>query len=213
HPAWARSRRGRGRPPYPSVRLHAAPVTRGSCAPPNLDVMPHADPLRDLGVRLTADGGELRVWSANATAIQLCILEAETDQVAARVPLARADDGVWAATSAALGAGTLYALSVDGPAGATHAFDPEHLLLDPYARGLVRTAEGAWRATVPDTDFDWGGVTRPGIPLDRTVIYEAHLKGLTRLNPELPEQLRGTYAGLAHPATIAYLRELGVTAI
>jgi glycogen operon protein len=66
---------------------------------------------------------------------------------------------------------------------------------------------------VPDTDFDWGGVTKPGTPLDRTVIYEAHLKGLTRLNPEVPEQLRGTYAGLAHPATIAYLKELGVTAV
>jgi glycogen operon protein len=175
--------------------------------------MPHADPIRDLGVRLTADGGELRVWSANATSIELCILEPQSDWVAERLPLTRGDDDVWSVTSPALRVGTHYALSVDGPTGATHAFDPERLLLDPYARGLARTPEGGWCATVPDTDFDWGGVTRPGIPLDHTVIYEAHLKGLTRLNPEVPEQLRGTYAGLAHPATIAYLRELGVTAI
>ncbi|GMA91897.1 glycogen operon protein GlgX homolog [Homoserinibacter gongjuensis] len=175
--------------------------------------MPHADPIRDLGVRLTADGGELRVWSANATSIELCILEPQSDWVAERLPLTRGDGDVWSVTSPALRVGTHYALSVDGPKGATHAFDPERLLLDPYARGLARTPEGGWRATVPDTDFDWGGATRPGIPLDHTVIYEAHLKGLTRLNPEVPEQLRGTYAGLAHPATIAYLTELGVTAV
>jgi glycogen operon protein len=174
--------------------------------------MPNADPIRDLGVRLTADGGELRVWSANATAIELCIVD-DSDWVAERLPLTRGDGDVWSVTTPLLTVGTRYALSVDGPDGPTHDFDPERLLVDPYARGVARTADGAWRATVPDTSFDWGGVGKPGIPLDRTVIYEAHAKGLTRLHTELPDELRGTYAGLAHPATIAYLKELGVTSI
>src|SRR5690606_8652680 len=142
----------------PSVRLRAGPVTRGSCAPPNLDVMPHADPIRDLGVRLTAGGGEQRVWSANATSVELCILDPESEGVVERVALSRGDDDVWSGATSTLRVGAHYALSVDGPEGATHAFDPERLLLDPYARGLVRTADGAWRAAVPDTDFDWGGV-------------------------------------------------------
>ncbi|MGN6274076.1 MAG: glycogen debranching protein GlgX [Protaetiibacter sp.] len=175
--------------------------------------MPHADPLRDLGVRLTPGGGTLRAWSAHATAIELCILDAESDWIAERVPLAPGDGGVWSVTTPALTAGTCYALSVDGPEGPTHAFDPEQLLLDPYARGLARSPEGTWRSVVTETDFDWGGVAKPGTPLDRTVVYEAHLRGLTRLHPELPDELRGTYAGLAHPATIAYLTELGVTAV
>src|SRR5690606_13387945 len=113
HPAWARSRRGPGRPPYPSVRLRAGPVTRGSCAPPNLDVMPHADPIRDLGVRLTAGGGELRVWSANATSVELCILDPESEGVVERVALSRGDDDVWSGATSTLRVGAHYALSVD----------------------------------------------------------------------------------------------------
>src|SRR5690606_29601533 len=95
----------------------------------------------------------------------------------------------------------------------THAFDPDRDLLDPYARGLTRAPDGAWRSSVPHEAFDWGGVGKPGIPLDHTVIYEAHVRGLTRLHPDLPPELRGSYAGLAHPRTIDYLRDLGVTTI
>ncbi len=61
--------------------------------------------------------------------------------------------------------------------------------------------------------FDWGGVGKPRIPMDHTVVYEAHVKGLTQLNPAVPAELRGTYAGLAHESTIAYLKDLGVTTI
>src|SRR5690606_12612359 len=106
-----------------------------------------------------------------------------------------------------------YAVSVAGPDGPTHRFDPERMLLDPYARGLERGADGVWRGVVTDTAFDWGGVAKPDIPLANTVIYEAHTKGLTMRHPEVPEALRGTYAGLAHPATVSYLQQLGVTAV
>ncbi|AYF98639.1 glycogen debranching protein GlgX [Protaetiibacter intestinalis] len=175
--------------------------------------MSPADPFRSLGVHLTSRGGEIRVWSANATSIELCIFDADDlSWVAKRVPLTR-DGDVWHATTRSLAAGTWYALSVDGPDGPTHDFDPDRYLLDPYARGLARTRDGAWRGYVQDDAFDWGGVGKPNTPLDHTVIYEAHAKGLTKLNPALPEELRGTYAGLAHPSTIEYLKELGVTAV
>ncbi|MFT4029793.1 MAG: glycogen debranching protein GlgX [Protaetiibacter sp.] len=176
--------------------------------------MSSADPLRNLGVHLTSRGGEIRVWSANANAIELCIFdEKDSAWVAKRVPLTRGDGDVWSATTRSLAVGTPYALSVDGPDGPEHDFDPDRFLLDPYARGLARTRDGAWRGYVQDTAFDWGGVGKPGIPLDHTVVYEAHVKGLTQLNPDVPEELRGSYAGLAHPATIGYLKELGITAV
>jgi glycogen operon protein len=66
---------------------------------------------------------------------------------------------------------------------------------------------------VQDGTFDWGKSQKPGIALDHTVLYEAHAKGLTRLNPAVPEKLRGTYAGLAHKSTIAYLKDLGITTV
>ena len=176
--------------------------------------MPDADPLSNLGVRLTDAGGELRVWSANATSMELCIFDArDSAWVTERIPLTRGDADVWSVTSAGLATGASYALSVDGPDGPTHAFDPDRYLLDPYSRGLARTSSGGWRSYVQDEAFDWEGVAKPQTPLDHTVIYEAHAKGLTKLNPDLPEEIRGTYAGLAHPATIAYLKDLGVTAV
>jgi glycogen operon protein len=172
--------------------------------------MPPEDPLRELGVRV----GEIRVWSGSATSIDLCIFDGKDPaEVSKTIPLSRDGHGVWSTTTRALSPGTYYALRADGPAGPMHAFDPTRNLLDPYARGLARTPDGEWRSYVQDGWFDWGGVQRPATPLDHTVIYEAHVTGLTRLNPDIPEELRGTYAGLAHPSTIAYLKNLGITAI
>jgi glycogen operon protein len=176
--------------------------------------MPSADPLRDLGVRQTDRGGRLRVWSAHATAIELCVFDGrDRDWVVTSAPLTRDADGVWSVTSTALAPGAYYALRASGPIGPTHAFDPARHLLDPYARGLGRTESGAWRGYVQDDAFDWGGVSKPAVPLDHAVLYEAHVKGLTMRNPAVPEELRGTYAGLAHPSTIEYLRDLGVTSV
>ncbi len=172
------------------------------------------DPLGNLGVRQTARGGELRVFSAHATAVELCIFAPDDPTwIAETHALHRMKSGIWHITTRALAPGVRYGLRVDGPTGPTHAFDPERVLLDPYARGLARTPDGDWRGYVQDDAFDWAGVQKPRIPLDHTVLYEAHAKGLTKLAPELPDELRGTYAGLAHPATIAYLKDLGVTTV
>jgi glycogen operon protein len=172
------------------------------------------DPLRDLGVRLTPDGGAIRVWSQNATGVDLCIFDGKDPSYAGTtLPLTRDADGIWSGASPALTTGTYYALRARGPKGPTHAFDPTRSLLDPYARGLARTSSGEWRGYVQDDAFDWGGSAKPGVPLDHTVVYEMHVKGFTKLNPDIPEELRGTYAGLAHPAAIDYLKQLGVTTL
>jgi glycogen operon protein len=176
--------------------------------------MPPIDPLRNLGVRVTSRGGELRVWSHNATAMELVIFDSkDATWVTAVRPMTRDGGGVWSVTSSKLAAGTRYAIRASGPKGKTHAFDPNHNLIDPYARGLARTSDGQWLSYVQDDTFDWGDSTRPGIGTDHTVLYEAHVKGLTKANPSVPEELRGTYAALAHESTIAYLKDLGVTTI
>ncbi|MET0990428.1 MAG: glycogen debranching protein GlgX [Glaciihabitans sp.] len=176
--------------------------------------MPVPDLVPALGITATPDGGELRVWSHNATAMELCLFSVrDANGLEATVPMQLESPGVWLARSPALVPGAHYAVRTMGPTGPTHAFNPERMLLDPYSRGLARSRTGEWRSYVQDDSFDWGTSEKPRIPLDRTVIYEAHVRGISRLNPEVPEELRGTYAGLAHPSTIAYLKNLGVTTI
>jgi len=168
------------------------------------------DPLADLGVHPTPEGPTLRVWSASASRLELVIDDAPFDRV---LPMHRGPGDVWSVTDAALVPGRRYWLRADGEAAPGTAFDPARPLLDPWARGLGRTGRGEHRATVIDESFDWGGVEKPRTPLDRVVVYEAHVRGLTRLAPFVPDELRGTYAGLAADTTIAYLKGLGVTAV
>ena len=176
------------------------------------------DPLHDLGVRAGAEGGEIRVWSEHATSVDLVIFDADDlDWASERTPLTRDGHGVWSGASAALGPGAHYGLRVDGPAGFDHAFNPVHSLLDPYATGLAKAHDGSWRgvalAPLTESGFDWGGVGKPNTALDHSVIYEAHPRGFSKLNTAIPEPLRGTYAGLAHDASIEYLTGLGITAV
>jgi len=181
-----------------------------------------------LGVHLTGHGGRIAVWSANATSMDLCVWDTrDPDWLQATIPLTRgalpsgghhshevAEPDVWYAESDLLVPGARYTLRADGPYGPGHAFDSGQDLLDPYARGLVRTASGDWRCYVQEEEpFDWGDSVHPRTGLDHTVIYEAHVKGLTKLNPSIPDELRGSYAGLAHDSTIEHLQRLGVTAV
>ncbi|WP_312676026.1 glycogen debranching protein GlgX [Microbacterium sp.] len=168
----------------------------------------------DLGVTLGAEGATLRVWSEGATSIDLVIFDAvDLDWITATLPLAPVGEDVWEVRTADLRVGTRYALRVDGPAGAGHMFNPSSLLIDPYARGLVPVRLGEWRSVVVDDAFDWQGVAAPRTPLDRTVVYEAHVTGLTKRHPDIPPALHGTYAGLGHPAMIEHLQRLGITAV
>jgi glycogen operon protein len=176
--------------------------------------VPTTDLLRNLGVHQTSRGGEARVWSHTATSMEVVVFDAKDPSwVIAVIPLTRHDGDVWVGRSSKLVAGARYAIRASGPKGKTHDFDPGRNLIDPYARGLARTSTGEWRSYVQDQSFDWGGVEKPNIALDHTVLYEAHVKGLTKANPRVPEELRGTYAALAHESTIDYLKDLGVTTV
>lgn len=154
----------------------------------------------------------------------------------ARIRCPRRTMGVWHVFVPGISAGVLYALRAHGPydPGNGYRFNAHKLLVDPYAKLLTKTLEGAPelsgslgdgsmettdtsplmpRCMVVDDGFDWQGDTLLRIPMAETMIYETHVKGFTKLHPDVPEELRGTYAGLATDAARKHLRELGVTSV
>ncbi|GAA3626749.1 glycogen debranching protein GlgX [Microbacterium awajiense] len=174
----------------------------------------HDPALDGLGVSLGVDGGTIRVWSGAADAMELVVFDdADLDWAVETLPMQQVGGGVWQATSPLLRAGTRYAVRVDGPHGAGNTFNRGSLLVEPYSRGLAGDGISDWRSVVVDGGFDWGGVAKPAVPLDRTVLYEGHVKGMTKRHPGVPPALHGTYAGLAHPAMIEHFLDLGVTSI
>ena len=177
-----------------------------------------------------ADGGGVNfaLFSEHATRVDLCLFDSPDATVESeRIPLPETNDQVWHGYLPGLGAGQIYGYRVDGPAGQGHAFNPRKLLLDPYARSIARdfrwtdavldpaadTAHCAALGRVGHDVFDWHGDRHPRTPWHESIVYEVHVKGFTKLHPGVPEQLRGTYAGLATPAVIDHLRSLGVTAV
>lgn len=191
-----------------------------------------------LGATWDGDGVNFALYSENATRVELCLFG--DDGAESCVPLRDRTAFVWHAYVPGVAPGQRYGYRVHGaydPARGLR-FNPEVVLLDPYARAIdgaerweagcfayepgdpdgdLRRAEspqlGAPRAVVIDPEFDWEGDEAPRTPLHRSVIYEAHVKGLTMRHPAVPEALRGTYEGVAHPAVVSYLRDLGVTAL
>ena len=176
--------------------------------------MPSASTYPALGVTASLAGPRLRVWSHHATAMSLVLYDDETPT--AVLPMAREGD-VWEIVTDELRPGRRYAVRADGPQYGAHRFDPERDSLDPYAKHIVNIGTKAspkWLSVVvADEPFDWGGSRHPATPLRDTVVYEAHVRGLTQRAPFVPEHLRGTYAGLASGEMIAYLKRLGVTAV
>ena len=170
--------------------------------------------LAPLGMNLLDGGGVFGVWSDTASAVKLHILDPEdTSKTLHEIPLEQSDGGIWTAGDDRLKRGIKYVLRAEGPEGPRHAFNPERNLLDPYARGLVRESPKDYHCVAIDTSFDWEGVEKPQTALSESIIYEAHVRGLTRVNPAIPEDIRGSYAALGHPATIDHLTSLGITAV
>jgi isoamylase len=180
------------------------------------------------GAHVDADGVRFGVFSGVADAVEVAIFDERDGET--RHALERDDRDVWRGRVAGAGHGTRYGLRVHGPwdPAAGLRCNPGKLLLDPYARairGTVRwddalrgdndtdSAPYVPRSVVHDEPFDWAGDRPPDTALADSIIYELHVKGFTRLHPDVPEALRGTYAGLGHPAAIDHLRRLGVSAV
>jgi isoamylase len=191
-----------------------------------------------LGATPDGEGTNFALFSENATKVELCLFD-EQGNNEQRLPLRETTAHIWHGYLRGIGPGQRYGYRVDGPwePKAGHRFNRGKLLIDPYARAL--TGDIDWRAPVfgyplgksdlvrdnrndawgvpkgivIDDAFDWGGERRPNTALHDSVIYELHVKGFTARHPDLPAELRGTYAGLAAPPVIAYLKDLGITAV
>lgn len=195
-----------------------------------------------LGAHPVPGGVDVVVHAPHATAVQICLLDVEGQELRERrYDLLPGTHGRWSGHLPGVGAGQRYGFRVHGPWDIAHGHrhNPHKLLLDPYARALAGDARHVPQIYGGEVDEDFHPVSdepdtrdsapfvahgviidepeqvqdRPRVPWSRTVIYEAHVKGLTMRLPQVPEDLRGTYAGLAHPATIDHLRDLGVTAV
>lgn len=173
-------------------------------------------PYPDLGVTFSEAGARVRVVSRHANSMELCLID-ERGEVTAQLPM-HCESEVWEARTDALHPGDRYALRTSGPDGPRNAFDSERLLLDPYARhidniGTARRPIWCGVATDPAAGLPEWRAPKPCTPREDLVIYEAHVKGLTKLAPFVPEEIRGSYAALGHEAVIAHLVELGVNAV
>jgi len=168
------------------------------------------------GVHPVGGGVEVAVFAPDATAVRLCTLDDgdETPAELTRLAAAGGEDGWWGGFVPDVDPGTRYGFRAEGPWDPVsgHRFDPDVLLLDPYGR-FVDTGRAPFANVVIDTGFDWGEDAHPRHPRDERVVYEVHVKEMTRLLPGVPEHLRGTYAGMAHPVTIEHLRRLGITSV
>lgn len=172
------------------------------------------------GVKVT----NFSLFSAAASGIELCLFDGDKET---RFPMVRTNN-VWHLAVAGVEIGTEYGFRIHGE----HA-NPNKLMLDPYAKAVngkpdLTTEESrSWflmndhrdnahivpRAEIISEDFDWENETAPNTPWAETIVYELHVKGFSQLNDKIPAELRGTYAGLSHPINLAYLKELGVTAV
>jgi isoamylase len=189
-----------------------------------------------LGATWDGSGTNFALFSEVADRVELCLFDA--DGAETRLELTEVDGFVWHGYLPSVGPGQRYAYRVTGPYDPKqgHRCNPAKLLLDPYGKavdGSLRWDQALFdyqpgnpaepndadsaafmpRSVVINPYFDWSGDRQPRTPYHQTVIYEAHVRGLTMRHPQVPAELRGTYSGLASPAIIDHLTRLGVTAI
>ena len=193
-----------------------------------------------LGATWDGLGVNFAIFSAHATKVELCLFDIDGHNEIERIELPEYTDEVWHGYLADARPGTVYGYRVHGPyePDEGHRFNHNKLLIDPYAKQLVGSLNWGpelfgYDVNSPDKDksfderdssaripkcrvidpaFTWGHEKRPQTPWERTIIYEMHVKGFTKLNPDVPEGLRGTFGGLANSEIAYYLRNLGVTA-
>ncbi|MBD2004431.1 MULTISPECIES: glycogen debranching protein GlgX [Cyanophyceae] len=192
-----------------------------------------------LGSYWDGKGTNFALFSENATGVELCLFDKDGKEK--RLTLTEVDNWVWHGYVPGIAPGQRYGYRVYGSYDPSqgHRFNPNKLLIDPYAKAIdgdvvngpelfgyswddpkedlsfseTDSAHLMPKSVVIDESFDWEGDQLLRIPFHETIIYETHVKGFTQLQPNIPEQLRGTYAGLAHPAAIAHLQTLGITSV
>ena len=194
------------------------------------------------GATWDGEGVNFALFSENATGVELCLFDhKDHEKESHRIWVEERTDQVWHLYLPEVRPGQVYGYRVHGPyePEAGHRFNPSKLLIDPYAKaltGIIKWSDAMFgyrvgdpaedlsydernnagnipKCVVIDQAFTWGGDTLLETPWDKTVIYEVHVKGLTMRHPDVPKELRGTYAGLASPPIIEYLQRLGVTAV
>jgi len=167
-----------------------------------------------LGATWDGAGVNFAVFSKNAERIELCLFDPRGRREIERVELAERTDFVWHCYLPEARPGLLYGYRAYGANDGPHRFDFSRVLLDPYAKLIQgKIGAGLGRCQVVDTAFSWGDDRAPRTGWRDTVVYELHVKGFTQRHPDVPEQLRGTYAGLATAPVIDHLKRLGVTAV
>ena len=195
-----------------------------------------------LGATWMGNGVNFALFSANATGVDLCLFDStDAERESIRIPMREQTNQIWHIFLPDLKPGQLYGYRVHGPYDPAngHRFNSQKLLLDPYAKAIAGQIDwddslfgytlgaknedftanhldsGARmpKAVVIDPAFDWGTDKSPGCELSRLMIYEVHVTGFTKLCPDVPEELRGTYAGVGCTAAIDYLKKLGVNAV
>jgi isoamylase len=213
----------------------AAPASRSRPAPRIREGLPYPR-----GATWDGLGVNFALFSANATKVELCLFDETGQTEIERIELPEYTDEVWHGYLPDARPGTVYGYRVHGPYEPSlgHRFNPNKLLLDPYAKQVIGkldwnpalfgyvmesgddltfderdSAPFMVKACVIDPAFTWGRERRPETAWEKTIIYEAHVKGFTQRHPRVPERLRGTYAGFATPAVADYLANLGVSAV
>ncbi|MEX2598629.1 MAG: glycogen debranching protein GlgX, partial [Dehalococcoidia bacterium] len=190
-----------------------------------------------LGANYDGYGTNFSVFSEAAEQVDLCLFDRRGKETS--IPLPEVSGYCWHGYLPNIGPGQRYGFRVHGPWEPENGLrcNPAKLLIDPYAKAidgqvdwdpavfgyLPENPDGAAneqdsapfmpKSIVINPYFDWGNDRHPRVPRHQTIIYETHVKGLTKLHPAIPKEFRGTYAGLAHPAIIKYLKELGITAV
>jgi isoamylase len=194
-----------------------------------------------LGATWDGAGVNFSFFSENATKVELCLFEGANANKETRIPITQQTHQVWHTYLPEVRPGQLYGYRVHGPYEPAEGLrsNPAKLLLDPYSKAIAGSiqwsnalfgytvgnakadlsindqdsAGGMPKCVVIDPAFSWGNDTPPNTPWHKTIIYELHVKGYTKLHPEVPPELRGTYAGLSCPPIIDYLKSLGITAV
>lgn len=195
----------------------------------------------ELGAEYTGQGTHFAVFSAHAEQIELCLFSDDGKEEVARLPLPKREGDIWSGYIAGVKPGTVYGYRAHGPYDpkAGHRFNPNKLLLDPYAKqvlGDIKWNDALYGYTigheaedisfderdsapfmikgiVQDPDFDWDGDQAIRRPWTDTIIYEAHLRGMTMTFPGVPDELRGTFLGMCSDPIIEHLTKLGVSAV